>query len=332
MLASTGRVAGIVPLVDCVEHAHGGDTFWFGADVDPILPAQLLPAQWGLASGDPTNGIVETADGAVVDHGPGRDQAEFFTPGMHHFMFSITVPRGHELQWTLLIPADATAGVAPVTVVTDDAPRCRGNAPRWAALALTDRGVPDITAGPGPSRSADGRLVASSVVFGITGVRSACSSGGRPLEPLVLWGFDDSVVMASSGLPDEVPRDGFSPLRPRSVVRVDYFGSGIAPYTRTFVNVRRVADPQRLWVNPTNGVAIHGLAATMVLADVYGRCAFGHRVVVAEDPMWVLANGLPRLVVTDTDPLTQQTQRITCTLEPDCPIQVLPGPGGVRWR
>ncbi len=138
--------------------------------------------------------------------------------------------------------------------------------------------------------------------------------------------------MASSGLPDEVPRDGFSPQPPWSVVRVDHFASGIAPYARTFINIRRVADPQRLWVNPTNGVASHGLAVTMVLADVYGRCAFGHRVVVAEDPMWVPSNGFPRLVVTDTDPVTQTTQRITCTLEPDCPIQVLPGPGGVSWR
>ena len=94
VLASTGRAAGIVPLVECVEHAHGGDTFWFGADVDPILPAQLLRAQWGVAWADPTNAIVETADGVVVDRGPGRDQAEFFTPGVHRFMFSITSARG----------------------------------------------------------------------------------------------------------------------------------------------------------------------------------------------------------------------------------------------
>ncbi len=185
-------------------------------------------------------------------------------------------------------------------------------APRWAAQALTDGGVPDIIVGLGRSRSAGGRLVASSVVFDITRVRSACSSGGRPLEPLVLWGFDDSVVMANSGLPDEVPRNGYSPLPSRSVVRIDSFGPGV-PYTRTFVNVRRIADPQRLWINPINGVATYGLAATMVLADVYGRCAFGHRVVVADDPMWVPVSGFPQLVVTHTDPVAQKTQQVTCT-------------------
>ncbi len=210
MLASTVPSAGIVPLVECVEHARGGDTFWFGAEVDPLLPPQLLPAQSGVAPDDPTNAIVETADGVIVNRGPRRDQAEFFTPGVHHFMFSITVPRGHELEWALLIPADDSA--VPFTVATKDAPRCRGRAPRWAAQALTDGGVPDIIVGLGRSRSTGGRLVASSVVFDITRVRSACSSGGRPLEPLVLWGFDDSVVMANSGLPDEVPRNGYSPL------------------------------------------------------------------------------------------------------------------------
>ncbi len=188
-----------------------------------------------------------------------------------------------------------------------------------------------ILATGGPSRVIDGILTQSSVTFTVGNVVSVCEAGGKPLAPLVLWGFDDAVTQASVGLPYEVPRDGFLPLPDRAVIRVDSFPSE-SLYVRTLVSTRRVLDPQRPWVNPLNGVASRGLAATMVLADVYGRCLFGHRVEVGTVPLWVPTDGNPSLVVTVTDETTQTTTALTCTLEPDCPITVIVGPGGVRWR
>jgi hypothetical protein len=329
----TQRAATIVPILECVERGRGTDTFWFGADVDPLAPPQLIPAGWGISSDDPTNGVVELVDGDIIDRGPGRDQAEFFAAGLHHFLFSITVARGNQLEWTIAAGADpATPGAAPATVSTKDARRCRGDAPRWNALTVTDRSIPAIASAPGPTKSVGGVLIASSVVFRVDGVRSVCSAGGDPLPPVVLWGYDDSVKMANVGLQDEAPRDGFAPLPRRALVRTDLFAGGVVPYQRTLVGMRRVVDPQRVWVNPTNGTVSRGVAATMVLADVFGRCAFGHRVVIGTEPAFVPYSGLPSLLVTTTDEATQSTVQLHCTLEPDCPVLVVPGPGGVRWR
>lgn len=331
-----GRDAGaptVVPRVDCVRRGESSDTFWFGYDMSSGTGSVLVRSGFGTLTRKEINAFVEFDDDLVVDETANRSQIEFFVPGRHDHVFAVTVARGHRLSWSLATNSDTAAGVVdlPITVSTDGAPRCGRHTGRQSATIQTDRGEPLIRAAGGRRVLVGGLLVEGSVTFEVTNVVSACSDGGKPLPPAVLWGYDDAVVQASVGLPDEVPRDGFQPLPAKSVVRTDTFASE-SRYVRTYASSRRLADPQRVWTDPVSGVTSRGIAATMVLADVFGRCKFGRSVVTSAEPMWVAPSGFPTLVVTVTDQASQTTTPLSCTLEPDCPVRVVVGPGGARWR
>jgi hypothetical protein len=320
----------VEPFVDCVRHDGNRDTYWFGYEMTDGRP-QLVPSGRRTAGLRGVNEILESEvdDPAATNRG----QVEHFTAGVHHFAFAVTVERGQLLKWVVAMPAEvADDGSAKEHIaITEDLARCGPGTPRHSATAQTTGVSPAIRPSAGPELRILGRLVLGTVKFELVNVVSACSTGGTPLPPLVFWGYDDTVQQANEGLPLEVPRDGFAALPRLAIVRVDVFG-GRVPFQRTLFGTRLLAHPQRPWTDPETGVTSRGVAATMVLADVYGRCRFGRDVITSREPMWGPATGFPALAVSVTDEATQTTMPLTCTLEPGCPVRVLAGPGGSRWR
>lgn len=329
--------------VDCVVRADDTETFWFGYEMPDDLAHFLVPV---FGPNPLKNELSEVSpDGVVVNEGVLGDggQVEYFLGGIHRRAFAVTVPRGHELKWTLTTPGDLIPeGSVPreAIAVTTDAPRCPKGTPRHSAnVHLDHSNGPAIVVAPGPSKlDDDRRAVRTSVRFDVEGVVSVCSEGGVPLAPSVLWGYDDALTMANVGLNLDVPRDGFRPVPSRRVLRIDNFGSN-SKYVRTFVATREVPQPQRQWTDSFLGVTSRGVAATMVLADVFGRCRFGDDVVVGKEPMYAVESGFPVAVASTTDEATQQSDPVNCSFPAvqlngpkECPVYVIRGPGGSRWR
>jgi hypothetical protein len=221
-------------------------------------------------------------------------------------------------------PCDAGVGVRSAT------PQIVGNL------------VPGISATPVTQRVSNGLLVRSSLEFATTGVVSACSGGGVPLPPRVLWGYDVGAPGQAGGLivPAGTP---FEALSIDKVIRVDS-ANGLT-FERSYQATRRIIDPQSVSVfgslqEQLAGTAqiAWGYSSISVIADVEARCQFPNGVVKSSTTVWVdppSGSGFNFHEVTDR--ATQTTRSAAFCLPPypatGCDVRAIGvGPGGTRFR
>ena len=134
----------------------------------------------------------------------------------------------------------------------------------------------------------------SSLQFSTNGVVSACSNGGIPLEPRVLWGYDVTPPGQAGGL--VVPAGAsFEALAVDRVLRTDTNAAGDIAFERSYQATRRIVDPQsgpiaagtlQEELAGTAQVA-WGYSSISVIADVEARCQFPNGIVKSSTTVWV---------------------------------------------
>lgn len=323
----------LVPSVDCVFHAAKSttSTYWFGYSLTNDDPLHDLPVTQPIG---PINMFEELdATGAVVDATANRGQDTQFQTGTHTYQFGVTVPTGNALRWTIAAPnpdiqtAHVLLGYWVAQITTIAPPACPpGFRAKSAAPQSPD--FASINFAPTDQVVAKGLLKKGKVEFSLTGVTSACSAGGTPLPPKVLWGFSDYAV---------TPAINFAPVK--NVERIDTFTAGDgaqSTFVRTWNGTRAIVDPQ-LPFTQIGGVSSHGLATTRLLADVYARCSFADEsgdttTVTSKSVLWSPENGAPRTFAFVTDQATQTTRLATCASADTCEYDPGSPGGGIKFR
>jgi hypothetical protein len=215
---------------------------------------------------------------------------------------------------------------------------------RSATPQLVGGPIPAISATPVNQRSKGGLLVRSSLEFSTDGVVSACSSGGIPLDPKVLWGYGVTAPGQAGGLivPAGAP---FEALAVDRVLRIDANAAGDIAFVRSYQATRRIVDPQSLSVygslqEQLDGTAqvAWGYSSIGVIADVQARCQFPNGIVKSSTTVWVDSEqGGSVDVHTVTDLVTQTTRPAVFCLPPlpatGCDVRAIGvGPGGSKFR
>jgi hypothetical protein len=342
-----------VPMIeifaDCVVRNGKGMTVWFGYRNNFDFRRHIdIGADNVVAVG----GAAQANSGQVTQFLVGETRRAFAA----NYLVRSTA------TWSIMSPLfdKGTGNPTDATVVrtasSDGAPSCEAGVQTASATAQITN---FIRQGTNPEyyslakpvvkpiydrRDASGNLVDAYVSFSIEGVRSACSGGGRPLTPLVLWGFggptnrNDGYFLARL-----TTTPGYS--APIGVTRTD--SNEIHSFARTFIGVRRVVDPQAATDFSGGDAALaalyptpKGLSSEKVVADVFGRCLTNGRVVTSQNPLWVDAQGAPVNLFTTTDQATQSTRlpvfcRAGRPVAPltDCDVPVGGiGPGGSYRR
>ena len=296
--------------------------------------------------------------------GPGNDmsidslsmgnlgQVSQFQPGRVDRAFAVTMSAGQVATWAAdVVDLDQPAlALAPLTRVVASSsaalPACPAGTPVRSATPQIG-GVAaqiDITTGLAERRRR-GMLVRSTVRFDVSGVTSACSSGGVPLAPKVLFGYTGAVnqvgalILASSGA-------DYAPLPPRRVARTTNLGGATVIWST--VAERSIVDPQQVFTygatpaQATYWPSARGLSSQGVIADVTARCRFGGQIVSSSTVVWVDAAGQGFSFVTVTDAATQTTRTPGfCDILRLAPLSpafgcdvpwIGVGPGGVKLR
>ena len=217
----------------------------------------------------------------------------------------------------------------------------------WCRCALGDPPdrwslVPTISSQPVNQLTSYGLLVRSSQRFSTNGVVSACSDGGVPLAPKVLWGYGSSSQAGGLVVPAGAAYEALAADR---VVRVDSNPANGVTFERSFQATRRVLDPQLISVFGTLQEQIAGTAqvawgysSASVIADVEARCQFATGIVKSSTTVWVdpvAGSGFNFHTVTDR--LSQSTRDAVFCLPPypttGCDVRAIGvGPGGARFR
>jgi hypothetical protein len=330
---STRRAPGVSVFVSCAVARPSGTTVWFG---------------YANTSAERRVALVKSANAVFIKGFIGalnRGQVTQFQPGVVERAFAVTVPPGSTATWTV-----TPASILGVT----DAPSSAASGPSTPACPArvgVRSATPQIIGGPVPTVSAlpvnqlvsNGLLVRSSLRFSTKGVVSACSDGGVPLPPSVLWGYNveparrNGALIVPAGAPYEaLPFD--------KVIRVDSNADGIM-FERSYQATRRVVDPQRLSVfgslqEQVAGTAqiASGYSSASVIADVEARCRFASGIVKSSTVVWVdpeFGSGFD--VHTVTDRLTQTTRPAVFCFSPypatGCDVRAIGvGPGGRSYR
>ena len=201
------------------------------------------------------NVIIRQRPGGPATIDPAGPQVALFLPGSQPAAFAVALDRDETVTWQVQVPAeDEYSPTWRSTVrVGGRLSQCRGDVPDHFAVVQTARvatGPTDIV------RDESGGITAWSVGAEAVGIGVACSEGGRPVAPRSLVGW----------VPDD---ERLAPLE-----SVDYVlqANGVS-FDMSSVTARPVLDvtaPYEFFGPP---------------ADVFGRCAFGRRIVESE-PFW----------------------------------------------
>lgn len=296
--------------------------------------------------------------------GPGNDvlvdslsrgnlgQVDQFQPGRVDRAFAVSVPTGQVATWAVDV-ADLnypSPAIDPPTRVmassSTDTPACRAGTPVKSATPQSASGAPQINITYGANdRVRKGLLVRSTVRFDVSGVTSACSAGGVPLAPKVVFGYMGPIsqygalILASGGA-------DYVPLSPRQIDRTTLLDGTTVRWAT--VAERSIVDPQQLFTygatvaQSTYWPSARGLTSQRVIADVTARCRFGGRIVSSSTVYWVDGGGAGAPFVSVTDFATQTTRDAnvcsTAGLGPlnpavGCDVPYIGiGPGGVKFR
>ena len=174
----TGPPSSVTVSASCVVAKRTGTTVWFGysnASVDRRV-ALVGP------------GNVLAVNGVAV---PNRGQITQFQPGVVERAFAVTVPVGSTASWTVT-PA-SILGVSDASSSATSSGRRQRVPPVSVCARRRHKSL-----GASFRRSLRCRRLSSSATvssygrrsFSTNGVVSACSDGGVPLAPRVLWGYD----------------------------------------------------------------------------------------------------------------------------------------------
>lgn len=323
----------------CAVTRRSAVTVWFGY--------QNVWTDRVDAAAGPTNDV--SIDSVSMGN---QGQVTQFQPGRIDRAFAVTMNAGQVARWAAdVVDLNQPAlALAPLTRVVASSsattPACPIGTPvRSATPQLGGAGAQiNITTGLGERRR-NGLLVKSNVRFGVSGVTSACSSGGVPLAPKVLFGYlgADSVVggviLASAGA-------DYAPLPARQVAGITALGGATVVWSAA--SERSIVDPQQLFTygasfaQSTYWPSARGLSSQRVIADVTARCRFGTQTVSSSTVVWVDAVGRGFSFATVTDFATQTTREATsCNITGLSPLSpaigcdvpyVGIGPGGVKFR
>lgn len=323
---------GVSVFASCTVARRAGTTVWFG------YSNTLTERRVALVG----SGNTVAANGAAG--AANRGQTTQFQPGVVERAFAVTVPAGSTATWAVTpanilgvsdVPSSATSGASTPPCPT-------GVGVRSATPQIVGSLVPTISAAPLNQRVTNGLLDRASIGFSTTGVVSACSDGGVPLAPRVLWGYDVSPPGQASGLivPAGAP---YEALPVDKVVRVD--SDGTFTFERSTQATRRVVDPQRVSVfgslqEQLAGTAqvAWGYSSISVIADVEARCQFPNGVVKSSTTVWVdPVSGSGFNFHTVTDRAAQSTRPAAFCLSPyptsGCDVRAIGvGPGGGKYR
>jgi hypothetical protein len=263
---------------------------------------------------------------------PNAGQVTQFLVGETRRAFAVNYLARSSATWSITSPVFDTATGNPTddtvsrAASSDGAPACGpGVVPVSATAQITNF----VRQGDNPEyyplakpvvkplydrRDASGKLIDAYVSFSVEGVRSVCSGGGQPLPPLVLWGFggpsnrNDGYFLARL-----TTTPAYNP--PWGVTRTE--ANENFSFARTYVGVRQVANPQAATDFSGGDPALaalfpipRGLSSEKVVADVFGRCLTGGRIVTSQNPLWVDSLGAPVYLFTTTDEATQSTRLV----------------------
>ncbi len=328
----TGPPSSVTVSASCVVAKRTGTTVWFGysnASVDRrvalVGPGNVLAV----------NGVASVTN---------RGQITQFQPGVVERAFAVTVPVGSTASWTVT-PASilGVSDASSSATSSRSTPACpTGVGVRSATPQVVGSLIPTVSSLPATQLISNGLLVRSSQSFSTNGVVSACSDGGVPLAPRVLWGYDVSPPGQAGGL--IVPAGAaYEALAADRVIRTDS-ANGIT-FERSYQATRRIVDPQRISVygdlpEQVAGTAqvAWGYSSLSVIADVEARCLFVNGVVKSSTTVWVdpeVGSGFNFHTVTDQ--ASQATRPASFCLAPyptsGCDVRALGvGPGGTRFR
>jgi hypothetical protein len=296
--------------------------------------------------------------------GPGNDvlidslsignlgQVDQFQPGRVDRAFAVTLRSGQVATWAADVADlnNLSPTIDPPTRVVASSsattPACAVGTPIHSATPQSPAGLAEmnVTLGGG-DRQRKGMLTRSTVRFDVSGVISACSAGGVPLAPKVLFGYMGpadqlgTLVLKSSGA-------DYAPLAPRQIAQTTVLGGTTVRWST--VAERSIADPQQLFTygatpaQATYWPSARGLTSQRVIADVTARCRFGGRIVSSSTVYWADGIGRGYTFATVTDAATQTTREATvCNIDDLAPLSpalgcdvpfVGVGPGGVKLR
>jgi hypothetical protein len=327
-----GTVPGVSVFASCTVARRSGTTVWFGYN-NPLAERRVA--------------LVESANAVYIKGYLGalnRGQVTQFQPGVVERAFAVTVPVGSTATWAVT-PANILGVPDSSSSATSgpSTPACpSGVGVRSATPQIVGGLVPTISALPVNQLVSNGLLVRSSLKFSTNGVVSACSAGGVPLAPKVLWGYGTSGQAGGLVVPSGA---AYEPLAADKVVRVDSNPANGVTFERSYQATRRVVDPQSVSVfgslqEQLAGTAqmAWGYSSVSVIADVEARCQFPNGVVKSSTTVWVdPESGSGFNFHTVTDRLTQSTRPATFCLPPyptsGCDVRAIGvGPGGSRYR
>ena len=316
----------VTVFASCKVAKRHGTTVWFG---------------YSNASADRRGALVGPSNTVSVDGvvGANRGQTTQFQPGRVERAFAITVPRRSTATWAVTPASNLGVSDAQASATSSrSTPACpTGVGVRSATPQIVGSLLPTISALPvNPGVSADGLLAQSSLQFSTNGVVSACSNGGVPLAPTVLWGFNNGGAFTPTGAPYEaLPVD--------RVIRTDSNAVTGVTFERSYQATRRIADPQHLSVygdlaEQTAGTeqVAWGYSSTSVIADVEARCQFATGIVKSSTTVWVdptSGSGFTFDTVTDRASQTTRPAVFCYASTIGCDVRVVGvGPGGRSFR
>ncbi len=324
---------GVTVFASCVVARPTDTTVWFGYSHAGLDRRVAL-----VASGSAV--FIKGFIGAL-----NRGQVTQFQPGRVERAFAVTVPAGSTVTWTVKPTNVLGVSDAPSSATNSrSTPACpAGVGVRSATPQIVGGPVPGISATPVNRQVSNGLLVRSSLQFSTNGVVSACSNGGVPLPPKVLWGYGMTAPGQAGGLivPAGAP---FVALPANKILRTDVFANGQFRFQRSIQATRRIVDPQRVSVFGTIREQLAGTAqvawgysSIAVIADVEARCKFSDgAVVTSSTKVWVdseRGSSIDFHTVTDRGTQTTRPAVFCLAAASGCDVRAIGvGPGGRSFR
>ncbi len=331
---TTPPASGVAVFASCTVARRTGTTVWFGY-------SNTL-AERRVALVGPSNTV--SVNTVAVNGVANRGQTTQFQPGVVDRAFAVTVPNGSSATWTVTPASILGVSDAPSSATSGSStPAClTGVGVRSATPQIVGGLVPTISSQPANQLTSYGLLKRSSQTFSTNGVVSACSDGGVPLPPRVLWGYDVSPPGQAGGL--VVPAGAaYEALAADRVIRTDS-ANGIT-FERSYQATRRIVDPQRISVFGSlqeqlanTAQVAWGYSSLSVIADVEARCQFATGIVRSATTVWVDPEaGSGFNFHTVTDQASQTTRPASFCLAPyptiGCDVRAIGvGPGGSKFR
>jgi hypothetical protein len=163
-----------------------------------------------------------------------------FRMGTYERSVAIIVPKGEVATWTVISPRlgwenETLFPTEVSTVTTARTTRCASNIPLASANIQVNGLIrPTVEWSPiNEQRNAAGRLTSASVQFNVANITTACSDGGQPRPPRVLWGYGGASGRLGPMIFNNPRPAPFVPLPSAKIVRTDQIPIGTVTLPRT---------------------------------------------------------------------------------------------------